>query len=195
MLWYVSFGTWIQQTFGKVMQSLSSAWSWNWTWVPFRVTFKMMNMVMMLIMITFTIMIMQTNTQPDEQQKLVTKTSVFSMRFFPLTNSCFFFSKKNGVFFQLLRGIDKLAETVAVTLGPRGRNVLLDKAGLVMPGLRLVMLLICYNCRRNPPYIYTYIYVITGMQDFFHQQYYGDSRNSKGIQRFLEIGDEVKKAK
>lgn len=33
----------------------------------------------------------------------------------------------------MLRGIDKLAETVAVTLGPRGRNVLLDKAvGLVM---------------------------------------------------------------
>lgn len=28
----------------------------------------------------------------------------------------------------MLRGIDKLAETVAVTLGPRGRNVLLDKA-------------------------------------------------------------------
>ena len=29
---------------------------------------------------------------------------------------------------QLMRGIEKLAETVAVTLGPRGRNVLLDKA-------------------------------------------------------------------
>ena len=33
---------------------------------------------------------------------------------------------------ELLRGIDKLAETVAVTLGPRGRNVLLDKARCVL---------------------------------------------------------------
>ena len=34
---------------------------------------------------------------------------------------------------QLLRGIDKLAETVAVTLGPRGRNVLLDKGDFAAP--------------------------------------------------------------
>ncbi|CAK9104468.1 unnamed protein product [Durusdinium trenchii] len=34
---------------------------------------------------------------------------------------------------QLLRGIDKLAETVAVTLGPRGRNVLLDKGDYSAP--------------------------------------------------------------
>ncbi|CAJ1377933.1 unnamed protein product, partial [Effrenium voratum] len=34
---------------------------------------------------------------------------------------------------QLLRGIDKLAETVAVTLGPRGRNVLLDKGEFSAP--------------------------------------------------------------
>ena len=33
-----------------------------------------------------------------------------------------------------MRGIEKLAETVAVTLGPRGRNVLLDKAS--SPSLR-----------------------------------------------------------
>ena len=30
-----------------------------------------------------------------------------------------------------MRGIEKLAETVAVTLGPRGRNVLLDKASML----------------------------------------------------------------
>jgi hypothetical protein len=33
----------------------------------------------------------------------------------------------------LMRGIDKLAETVAVTLGPRGRNVLLDKGEYSAP--------------------------------------------------------------
>lgn len=33
----------------------------------------------------------------------------------------------------MLRGIDKLAETVAVTLGPRGRNVLLDKGEYSAP--------------------------------------------------------------
>lgn len=33
----------------------------------------------------------------------------------------------------VLRGIDKLADTVAVTLGPRGRNVLLDKGDWVAP--------------------------------------------------------------
>lgn len=30
---------------------------------------------------------------------------------------------------NLLRGIDKVADTVKVTLGPRGRNVILDKSG------------------------------------------------------------------
>lgn len=33
----------------------------------------------------------------------------------------------------VLRGIDKLADTVAVTLGPRGRNVLLDKGDYMAP--------------------------------------------------------------
>jgi len=33
----------------------------------------------------------------------------------------------------VLRGIDKLADTVAVTLGPRGRNVLLDKGEYMAP--------------------------------------------------------------
>ena len=82
------------------------------------------------------IMIMQTNTQPDEQTKISNK----NIRVF----HAFFFSAKKTVVFQLLRGIDKLAETVAVTLGPRGRNVLLDKAGLVA-GLvmRLVKVGLC----------------------------------------------------
>ena len=106
MLWYVSFGTYINST--NIRQRLCRVYRqhevgielleflpWNCLGFPFRVTFKMMNMLMMLIMIiiTFTIMIMimQTNTQPDEQQKLVTKTH----RVFP----CVFFSaKKTSVF-------------------------------------------------------------------------------------------------
>merc|ERR1740138_2039906 len=33
----------------------------------------------------------------------------------------------------MLRGIDKLADTISVTIGPRGRNVLLDKGEFTAP--------------------------------------------------------------
>ncbi len=68
----------------------------------------------------------KSNPQPDEK-KVTQPCFPWVVPFLTILD---FSAKTQQHLAQLLRGIDKLAETVAVTLGPRGRNVLLDKAGL-----------------------------------------------------------------
>lgn len=46
---------------------------------------------------------------------------------------------------KLQAGVDKLADTVKITLGPKGRNVLLDKKF----GSPLINKRRCYNRKRN----------------------------------------------
>ena len=41
---------------------------------------------------------------------------------------------------RMLRGVDTLADAVKVTLGPKGRNVVLDKSLVLQELLRMVFL-------------------------------------------------------
>jgi len=55
----------------------------------------------------------------------------------------------------MLRGVDLLADTVKVTLGPKGRNVVLDKGygspSIINDGVSINRFSRCRNCAASAP--------------------------------------------